>query len=192
MVAAFLENAVGAIAQRAEERERLQRMIIRDVSVANAAARAVSYVRGAAERDSLTSYVQQRKTAVAPHSRTDSVAPLADVMRIVGGRRRSFLSHRIGNATWKVNFAKSAAKKLRDASPSIIFSMPGSSLETFAANRESHKVFHAIDAHPRTRNDRLYSVFGENARGETYPQRFVERIERELALADTVLVPEAP
>ncbi|WP_156366380.1 glycosyltransferase family 4 protein [Microbacterium sp. No. 7] len=117
------------------------------------------------------------------------VSVTSEMVRLIGGPIHSPLNHRMGNATWKTVYDRRASRvDFGDAD--FLFSMPGSSLLTFAANAHRRLILHEIDAHPRVRNQMLEEVYGQHrSRAETYPRSFVERIEREMELANVVLVP---
>lgn len=185
---AFNENAIQAISREYHRLDRLAIRLTRNMaateSLAGAATCAVSWGGVSKFADRLE---QRATTNALPVDHP--VAPLADPLRILGGRRLNPLSHSVGNATWKIWFGRAAARVPLGAMR-ILFGMPGSCLEIFEANPNAHKVFHAIDAHPRSRNTLLHRYFGiRRAVGETYPERFIERIEQELSLAEVVLVP---
>lgn len=186
---AFNENAIRAISDVAWASNRLVRRVTRSADgVASAINAAQSYL----PVPSLLSRYASRQIAKVATQRLPvdkEIAPFSDLIRIVGGRRRSPLSHRMGNATWKLAYDRQAAcADYSDAD--VLVSLPGSSLRTFAANRSRFRVLHQIDAHPRVRNEALQTFYGKRrAVAEMYPNDFVLRIEDEIAAANLVLVP---
>ncbi|MDQ0707838.1 glycosyltransferase involved in cell wall biosynthesis [Arthrobacter woluwensis] len=186
---AFDENAIRAIAAGAERHGLLTRRAIRNQAPLLSIARASSRVLP--QFALLQQFVRKQSARVeSGRLRQDvQLAPMAEFTRVLGGRMRSPLTHTLGNAAWKVAYDKSA-QNVDFGDAEILFSMPGSSLETFKRNSDRELVLHEIDAHPRVRNTMLESFFGaRRAHAEMYPEWFVERIEAELDLADKVLVP---
>lgn len=86
----------------------------------------------------------------------------------------------------KAAFARRAAGRL-DGNAGVV-AFPGAALEPFAVAGGT-RVLHAVDAHPRAHNAHLERAFGPRAAAERYPAWLVDRIERELDLADLVLAP---
>lgn len=186
---AFEENAIRAISRRAHEQNRLTVRSLRDTSGILRTAASVSKMLGRPEK--LESYVTKQLAKATKHALPEDKpsSALSELVRVAGGRYRSPLTHTWGNATWKVLHDR-VARRVDFGGASTLIGMPGSSLHTFEANTSRRLVLHEIDAHPRTRNDRLEHFYGaRHARAEMYPRRFVERIEAEMELADNILVP---
>lgn len=119
-----------------------------------------------------------------------TVGAKADLLRGVANR---FRSPRISLAAMhasKALFDRDAARVVPD-SVSTIVGFPGASRRTFKSARPSvNKVLHCVDAHPRFHNSALLSQFSKaECHAELYPAWLIDRIEHELSLADTVLVP---
>lgn len=186
---AFDENTIRAIANAADEHGNLVRRTIRDQTPLLGLARSIARVlppSSAVGRFAANQTTRVEDGALPADVR---VAPSAEFVRVIGARKRSALTHSIGNARWKVMFDR-AASRVDYGDASALVSMPGSSLKTFEANMHRQLFFHEIDAHPRTRNELLEHHYGARyARAETFPKWFVERIEAEISLADRVLVP---
>ncbi|MFJ3958953.1 glycosyltransferase family 4 protein [Arthrobacter sp. NPDC090010] len=186
---AFDENAIRAIAAGADRHGLLTRRAIRNqtplLSMARVASRAFPQVAP------LQQFIKKQSARVESGRLPQDVllSPTAEFARVLGGRKRSPLTHSLGNATWKVSYDR-AARDVDFGDAEVLFSMPGSSLETFKRNPDRALVLHEIDAHPRVRNTMLEHFFGaRRARAEMYPEWFVSRIEAELQLADKILVP---
>lgn len=120
-------------------------------------------------------------------SRLLEIAPSLEVIRL-GARLGLFSGGRTDPMrAIRQPFDQAAAKIVRDAN--ILLGMPGASARMFETCGRAHRVLHQVDAHPRARNTILSDVYGSKARRELLPLALVERIERELALAEVVLVP---
>lgn len=186
---AFQENAIQALAQEYLRIGRLSVRLVRDMSMSIRIAHLAA--RYAPARSRISKYLDRarQRSAATALCIDQPVAPWADLLRIVGGRNRNALSHQVGNSSWKICFSKHAAR-VPIGDIRILYGMPGSCLEVFRGNPRAYRVFHAIDAHPRARNEWLERCFTQRrAKGESYRESFVNRIEQELSLADTVLVP---
>ncbi|MFB7843174.1 glycosyltransferase family 4 protein [Microbacterium sp. NPDC056052] len=186
---AFDENAIRAIALGAHRHDVLTRRAIRDqaplLNLARGAGRLLPGSRV------IRSFVAKQSARVGDSATPEDIrlSTTSEFLRVFGGRVRTPLTHTLGNATWKVVF-DNAARHIDFGDARTLISMPGSSLGTFERNRYRRLVLHEIDAHPRVRNERLEAFYGaRRAAAETYPRWFVERIEAELELADSVLVP---
>lgn len=70
--------------------------------------------------------------------------------------------------------------------------MPGAALTTFGSSESVLRVLHEVDGHPRARNEILRSHYSaEMARRESYTEGQLERLEKEIELADLILTPSA-
>lgn len=188
---AFDENTVRAIARGAHERGALTKRVIRDQTHLFGVAQAAMKAQPWNENIKLFSTLQPKRADSGALPEDVKIAPVSELVRVAAGRRRSRLTHSLGNARWKTYFDRVAAR-IDFGEAQVLLSMPGSSLRTFTANRDRRLVFHEIDAHPRVRNELLEEHFGrQRARAEMFPSWFVERIEQEIMLADHVLVPSA-
>jgi len=186
---AFDENTIRAIAHGAHERGVLSRRAIRNQSPLLAAAHAAHVIGPRSE--TLTRFISNQRNRIASGALPEDirVAPSAELVRVLGGRVSSPVTHSIGNARWKVIFDR-VASRVDFGDADALISMPGSSLRTFEANRNRRLIFHEIDAHPRTRNDLLEQHYGRRrAVAEMFPDWFVRRIEEEISLSTHVLVP---
>lgn len=186
---AFDENAIRAIAAGANRHGILTARALRNqeplLSLARLAFRCLP------QATMLGQFVRKQGDRIESGKLPEDIllAPFAELARVAGGRNKSFLTHSVGNATWKVSYDK-AARKVDYGNAEFLFSMPGSSLETFGRNTHRKLVLHEIDAHPRVRNEMLEHFYGvRRAHAEMYPEWFVRRIEAELSLADQILVP---
>jgi glycosyltransferase involved in cell wall biosynthesis len=173
---AFNENAIWALSRRASASGELtERLIPQWDLVADASGR----------------FAHRKEARLAASSLPEDrvVSWLSEVLRIAGGRSRTPATPLLGHYGWKAQFDRRASRLLCSTDVDVLIGMPGSSRLTFARHGRPMKVFHAIDTHPRARNEALTETYGERAWGEVYPQRLVLRVEEELASADVVLVP---
>ncbi len=186
---AFHENAIGALSRRASASGQLTQRLIPQWDLAADASSRLSAVLPGAER--LSRFAHRKRGRVAAFSLPEDrvVSWLSEVLRIAGGRSRTPATPLIGHYGWKAQFDRRASRLLSSTDVDVLIGMPGSSRLTFARHGRPLKVFHAIDTHPRARNEALTETYGKRAWGEVYPERLVLRIERELASADVVLVP---
>jgi glycosyltransferase involved in cell wall biosynthesis len=116
------------------------------------------------------------------------ISPLLEPIRLVGrvpGVRRLFPANM---ALLKRLFDEAVARRLREDVSSLI-GMPGGCLRSFEQSSVKQRVFHAVDGHPAALNGLLEMHYGRAAQREYVPAVQVERIVRELALADIVLAP---
>lgn len=187
--AAFLENAIQHLTRALQDDGYTTRRLVLDRSIFQ---RLTKIVRRLPLLDSHLGSILEDANARRDTKYREGdieIALLADIVRIAGGRRRNVLSHRFGNASWKVLFGRSAGRVAIDIDPDVVVGMPGSSLEIFTRFGGAHKVLHVVDSHPAVRNEALYSAYGATAKAECYPDSFIHRVQRELKLADSVLVP---
>ncbi|MFY9712617.1 MAG: glycosyltransferase family 4 protein [Microbacterium sp.] len=188
---AFDENTIREIARGAHRHGLLERRAIRDQSALMWAAE-LGLKLGAGS-ETLRRFVTNQHARILSGALPEDVrvSRSAELVRVIGARRRSPMTHDIGNARWKTLFDRSASRvDFGDAE--VLISMPGSSLRTFEANRDRRLIFHEIDAHPRTRNELLEKFYGvRRARAEMFPEWFVQRIEAEIEMASSILVPGA-
>lgn len=91
----------------------------------------------------------------------------------------------------KAIFDCKASPSASAACPDVLLGFPGASLKTFrAVGPNCIKVLHAVDAHPREHNRSLRSSYSRKTyRAELFPEWMTRRIEREVELADLILVP---
>lgn len=186
---AFDENAIRAIAAGAHRHGMLTIRAIRNQAPLLNLARLASSTFPQAKI--LQQFIRKQRGRIESGKLPEDIllAPFAELTRVAGGRKKSFLTHSVGNALWKVSYDK-AARGVDFGDAEFLFSMPGSSLETFGRNTHRELVLHEIDAHPRVRNEMLEGFFGaRRACAEMYPEWFVKRIEAELELANQILVP---
>lgn len=188
---AFDENTIREIARGAHRHGMLERRAIRDQRALMWAAQLGAKLAPGSE--TLRRFVTNQRARILSGALPGDVrvSPSAELVRVIGARRRSRMTHDIGNARWKTLFDRSASR-VDFGNADVLISMPGSSLRTFEANRHRRLVFHEIDAHPRSRNELLEKFYGaRHARAEMFPEWFVQRIEAEIAMASSVLVPGA-
>ncbi|MGV8896368.1 MAG: glycosyltransferase family 4 protein [Rhodoglobus sp.] len=90
----------------------------------------------------------------------------------------------------KLIFSTVVTRASFDGSDYLI-GFPGASLSLFErAGPKTIKVLHAVDAHPQMHNEALLQTYSRQVvAAELYPRWLVKVIERELRLADLVLVP---
>lgn len=93
---------------------------------------------------------------------------------------------------WAMHLEKLALSSI--GSPDLsgvdaLIAFPGASRRLFRENPNVLKVLHCVDAHPRTHNEALASLSRRERRAELYPAWLVRQIEREISLADVLLVP---
>lgn len=185
---AFEENAIRAISREAHRRQLLTVRALSDPRLLiHSAERLNQVLRSPTLHDYVSRHAARAIQNALPEDVHTSVLP--EFVRIAGARFRSPLTHRFGNATWKV-LQDRAVRHVDFGDAATLISMPGSSLDTFRANRSRRLVLHEVDAHPRTHNESLQRFYGHRRpKAEIYPDYFVERIEQEISLADHVLVP---
>lgn len=90
----------------------------------------------------------------------------------------------------KLQFDRSVASRLREAR-GIFIGMPSASLDSFNKNAHLTKVFHEVDAHPISRNQRLRDTYGSLSTPELIPRARIDRIVAELEAADIALSPSS-
>lgn len=118
------------------------------------------------------------------------VSPLANLLRIFGARKRSPASQYIGNYLWRVVFEKAVCRATSRLSPVVVIASPGSAEKLFRQFPRAVKVLHVIDSLPAARNGKLLRHFDtRSAAAEIYPPSMVQKVERELQLADLAIVP---
>lgn len=93
---------------------------------------------------------------------------------------------------WAMHLEKLALSSI--GSPDLsgvdaLVAFPGASRHLFRKNPNLLKVLHCVDAHPRTHNEALAGLGRKERRAELYPAWLVRQIEREISLADLLLVP---
>lgn len=185
---AFEENAVRALSTYASSHNFLLERVVPNRTLSLIAAEIASRLPGIPEGARRYVARTRRNLSLGTLSADMPGSIASEVFRIAGGHRVHLLSSFLGNYLWKAMFDYTCRRKLRK-DLSVVIGMPGSCLRTFESMPDTFKVFHAIDAHPRSRNDALLRTYGRRrARAELYPARFVSRMEVELELADMVLV----
>jgi len=189
IVCAFNENAIWALSRHASKHgELVERLVPHWDLVADSAQTLASVLPKAS---ALRAFAVRKQARVAsmrlPEDRPISV--LTEVVRVAGARTRTPVTPFLGQYAWKAMFDHRAAAALEAADLDVVIGMPGSCRSLFSRHSRPLKVFHAIDTHPRARNDALSRTYGARARGEAYSAVLTRRIEDELALADVVLAP---
>lgn len=108
-------------------------------------------------------------------------------------RMLSRLSRGIGGAaieaTLKAWFDASSSRV--KGSSSAVVGLPGAALLNFGLPGDRLKVLHQVDGHPNERNAALSRFYGARARSEMFSRQAIDRIARELELADLVLSPSS-
>lgn len=91
----------------------------------------------------------------------------------------------------KSRFDRAVARSLEPRSIGALIGLPGAVEQSFrVVGRDVLRVFHAVDAHPSHHNESLLTHFSRSeVKAELISSRTSDRIERELQLADMVLVP---
>ena len=151
-------------------------------------ANAVQLLRPLKGSRSLEDFVARTRTKVASPAPEDVlVSRLTEPVRVLGAR---FVAGDplLGHYAWKAEFDHRASRASRSTDADVVIGLPGSSKRTFLAHPRALKVFHATDTHPRARDRALRQCYGRRAWSEAYPEALSRRIERELELADVVLV----
>jgi glycosyltransferase involved in cell wall biosynthesis len=184
----FEENAVHHLSSWAHDHGFLRHRLVPDFRLISALANAVARVpwtSGSVGRFA-SSARRKRQTGFPEDTR---VSRLSEPIRILGGRVKSPLTGFVGNYAWKAQFDRAAAK-LDLGDSELLLGMPGSCRLTFEANPTRVKIFHAIDGHPRTRNEWLTLAYSKSrAAAELSPTALIDQVEAELSLAQFVLVP---
>lgn len=186
---AFNENAIWAMALQLSRSRRLAARYVPDWSVT---ADAVQLLRRPLKGSrSLEDFVARRRAKVASSGLPEDVlvSRLTEPVRVLGARFKSPATPLLGHYAWKAEFDHRASRASRSADVDVVIGLPGSSRRTFLAHPRALKVFHATDTHPRARDHALRQCYGRRAWSEAYPEVLSRRIERELELADVVLVP---
>jgi glycosyltransferase involved in cell wall biosynthesis len=137
--------------------------------------------------DGLSSLVNARRQSDDGHH-SQSVHTFGAMARRAARLTRSKYLDLAGMYFAKTLFDRAVGRRVSGAH-GVLIGFPGASLSTFS-NFSGVKVFHAVDAHPRSHNYELLSHYSRSeCRAELYPLWLVKRIEKELNLADVVLVP---
>jgi glycosyltransferase involved in cell wall biosynthesis len=91
----------------------------------------------------------------------------------------------------KERFDHATARELRRSQSGVVVGMYAAALETFAVAQDQGLVaaLHFVNSHPRIHNELLEASGAPRSSSEYVPERIARRVERELALADVVLVP---
>lgn len=112
-----------------------------------------------------------------------------DILRKAANKTSSRVAMLASMHISKRIFDRHAAPQLT-ASPNVL-AFPGACKKTFQdLPGHARKIFHAVDAHPRSHNEALLEHLDRRAvRAELYPNWLVDTIEEELELADVILVP---
>lgn len=87
----------------------------------------------------------------------------------------------------KIVHDKVVARKIAGENGPLI-GFPGACLNSFSRHR-GIRVLHYVDSHPDYHNSVLQASLGAAARHELYPNWLVQRIKKEIELADILLVP---
>lgn len=189
--ASWRDNSITAIARAAAGRGLLrERYVVDDRFVAG-----LALVKGGLRAPARAHAARARarsRTRSMPGDVTVGRRP--ELLRIVGAVLDPRVPVDLGEQVWKADFDRRVARRLSRRPPlrpgDVLVGMPGSSAATFAAAPAATRVLDAIDTHPREHNRVLQEAYPDGrAHAETYPDVLVRRIERELGLADLVLVP---
>jgi len=185
----FEENAIKSLANRAHTTGALTERLVPDFGGPLGLASAAAALPGAP--DALIRFREKTQKRIADLSLPEDivVSRVSELVRIAGARVRTPITGYVGNYLWKKQF-DDGASKVPLSSTGLLIGMPGSCRKTFGRNHHLTRVFHAIDAHPRARNEWLRAAYpGHTAHAELYPDALVAQIEAELQLSDIVMVP---
>lgn len=95
----------------------------------------------------------------------------------------------VENLKWR--FDNRVSKRRLPAAEAVIC-MPAAALRTFESVEHRLRVYHEVDGHPRARNEILLSHYSaDRARREIHRGEDLDRLEREIELADVILTPSA-
>lgn len=186
---AFNENAISALSRYASTHGILTERFVPHWDVPTDTAELLSRLFKGSE--SLARFAERKKSRLTSSriSEDKPVSWLAEIIRIAGARTRTPATPFLGNYAWKAHFDYCVSRRLESSRVDVVIGMPGSSKHTFTRHNRPLNIFHAIDTHPRARNEALFGAYGTRARAELYPPILIKRIERELHLADVVLTP---
>ena len=124
-----------------------------------------------------------------------NVATIPEILRVFFRRllsNRSTVMSSNFMYTVKKKFDEEVAKQLQLDADIVFIGMYGSSLESFSRVREKGgiSVLNFVNSHPKVHNQYLHEMAGLiSPHHELMPQWFVERVEKEIELADLILVP---
>jgi len=192
--ASWRENSISALSRAALARGQLrERYVVDDRFVAHLALLKGGFTAPARAHARRARHRSTSRAMGGDHT----VGRGPELLRILGAVGGSRLPVDVGNDLWKAAFDQRVARRVRRLAvehpfrpTDVVIGMPGSSAATFAASGKATLVLDAIDSHPREHNHLLAQAYPDGrARDETYPEGLVRRIERELELADLVLVP---
>lgn len=180
IAAPYPEGAAIEYARRCSESGRLVELLVPSRALSHLAVRTLGRRRSGLLRARLLRGIEG-----VPQTR--AVAPALEALRLLSRHPKLRAL-----APWAVDLFKSSFDRTasRHLTPTdVVLGLPGACEQTFRRSTGRVKVFHAVDGHPRALNALLRTTFGEQAHREMYSDIAVARIERELDLADLVLVP---
>jgi glycosyltransferase involved in cell wall biosynthesis len=119
-------------------------------------------------------------------------SPLIEVIRTIGKSSATVRRRLPTFDALKVPFDRAVSRRL-PADAAVVIGFPGACESTFRRSpTRALKVLYEVDAHPRAHNEILLDHFAPSqVAAELLSPQTVERIEREIALADRILVPSA-
>lgn len=86
-------------------------------------------------------------------------------------------------------FDRAVSRRVGPGGADVFVGMPGTSEASFRTRSDALRVLHQVDGHAHVRNVALDAHFGRDAARERVPRDLAGRIDREIHMAEVVLVP---